>query len=61
LPQDQQKVALNDWLNKREFDNAEKVQGVTAIYDELKIKELTTEKMNHYFDLAFEQNQKRLM
>jgi len=55
LASDQQKVALNDWLNKREFDNAEKVQGVTAIYDELKIKELTTEKMNHYFDLAFEQ------
>ncbi|MFT6855949.1 MAG: geranylgeranyl diphosphate synthase type II [Cyclobacteriaceae bacterium] len=55
LASDQQKVALNDWLNKREFDNAEKVQGVTAIYDELNIKELTTEKMNHYFDMAFEQ------
>jgi len=50
-----QEIALKEWLNKKEFDNEEKVAAVTTIYDDLNIKELTTQVMNEYFDLAFEQ------
>ncbi|MEQ8238161.1 MAG: polyprenyl synthetase family protein [Cyclobacteriaceae bacterium] len=50
-----QEIALNNWLNKKEFDIEEKVTAVTAIYDDLNIKELTNKEMNAYFDLAFEQ------
>ena len=45
---------LNTWLGKRKFDKAEKVAAVTAIYNELKIKEAAELKKQHYFDLGFE-------
>ncbi|WP_258099482.1 polyprenyl synthetase family protein [Marinoscillum pacificum] len=50
----EQKQALDNWIGKEEFDSAEKVQAVTAIYDEIGIKELTTELMNRYFDESFD-------
>lgn len=45
--------ALNQWIEKKNFDKAEKVAAVTAIYTTLGIKELTEGKMNSYFDQAF--------
>lgn len=45
--------SLRQWLSKTEFDNQQKVEAVTAIYDELKIKEITETKMNEYFDQGF--------
>lgn len=48
------KEALNSWLSKETFDASEKVQAVTAIYDKLGIRELTTDLMNSYFDQGFE-------
>ncbi len=48
-----QKIQLDEWIDKNEFDAAEKVQAVTAIYDEIGIKELTSELMNQYFDESF--------
>ncbi|QJW91739.1 polyprenyl synthetase family protein [Spirosoma taeanense] len=44
---------LNDWLNQAEFDKAEKVQAVTAIYDRLGIRQSTEERINNYFDHGF--------
>ena len=41
---------LQHWLAVTEFDKAEKVQKVTAIYDQCGIKDLTEEKMTTYFD-----------
>ena len=50
----EQKDALENWISQEKFDSAEKVKAVTAIYDEIGIKELTTELMNRYFDESFD-------
>lgn len=55
LANTQQRSELDGWLNKPEFDSEEKVRAVTTIYDELGIKELTSQLMNQYFDKAFGQ------
>ncbi len=51
--EDQEK--LEQWLNAREFDKAEKVKAVTALYDKLNIKTITEEKMASFFDHGFAQ------
>ncbi|WP_421873784.1 polyprenyl synthetase family protein [Marinoscillum sp.] len=48
-----QKAKLVDWISKTDFDASEKVQAVTAIYDEIGIRELTSGLMNQYFDESF--------
>lgn len=45
-------TALSDWLAKTDFVPEEKVKAVTAIYDELQVKEHTEEVMNNYYDKA---------
>lgn len=45
---------LNKWLQATDFDAAEKVKAVTAIYDEIGIRELTLAKMDEYFAKGFE-------
>lgn len=47
-------VELNKWLSLKEFDSAEKVKSVTAIYDTLGIRQVAENKINAYFDKAFE-------
>lgn len=49
-----QKKELLGWLDKTTFDNKEKVEAVTGIYNQLNIKELTEQKMNEYFDSGFQ-------
>ncbi len=44
---------LNDWLTKTDFDKIEKVQAVTAIYDQLGIRQSTESRINDYFDRGF--------
>ncbi|GAB2521334.1 polyprenyl synthetase family protein [Spirosoma aerophilum] len=44
---------LIDWLTRTEFDKAEKVKAVTAIYNQLGIRELTEARINEYFALGF--------
>lgn len=41
---------LKSWIDKSEFDPLEKVKAVKSIYNELEIKKISEEKMNHYFD-----------
>lgn len=53
LANNEQRDALEAWLNAKDFDPAKKVEGVTGIFDQLKIRELTSELMNSYFDEAF--------
>ncbi|MFY0688912.1 MAG: polyprenyl synthetase family protein [Cyclobacteriaceae bacterium] len=43
---------LHNWLLAEQFDPTEKVEAITGIYNELGIHELTTAKMNDYFDKA---------
>ena len=49
-----QKSKLDQWLSATDFDKAEKVAAVTAIYDEIGIRELTLDKINQWFDKGFE-------
>ena len=46
---------LNHWINLIEFDKEKKVQAVTHIYNQLGIKELTEQKIDSYFQQAFQQ------
>ncbi|MCU0444003.1 MAG: polyprenyl synthetase family protein [Microscillaceae bacterium] len=46
---------LEYWLAQKDFDKTEKVKAVVEIYNNLKIKELTENKINHYFQMGFAQ------
>lgn len=48
------KKELNEWLIKADFDKEEKVKAVTAIYDSLKIRTFTEQKIKEYFDRGFD-------
>lgn len=54
LARGQQLTELNEWLNAASFDKADKVKAVKSIYDQLNIKQLTENKMNEYFEKAFQ-------
>jgi geranylgeranyl diphosphate synthase type II len=47
------KEELVGWLNRAEFDKAEKVQAVTSIYDQLSIRQITETRINEYFSRGF--------
>lgn len=49
----EQADALKGWLEATEFDIEEKVSAVTAIYDDLGIREMTKQKINDYFAKGF--------
>ncbi|QMW02565.1 polyprenyl synthetase family protein [Spirosoma foliorum] len=44
---------LTNWLTLTTFDKAEKVQAVTAIYDQLGIRQKTETRINEYFARGF--------
>ena len=54
LASEQQRAILNDWIHKKEFDPAEKIAAVTAIYNQLHLKELSEEKIHTYYISAME-------
>jgi len=54
LAQNQSYEELKEWLGLREFDNKQKVEAVTKIYNQLNIKDITEQKMNNYFKEAFD-------
>lgn len=47
---DDMRGELTRWVTAEEFDPAEKIDAVTAIYDKVGIKELAEQKINYYFD-----------
>ena len=47
---DEQRAELQRWVAVREFDREEKVRAVTALYDQIGIRQLCEEKINFYFD-----------
>jgi geranylgeranyl diphosphate synthase, type II len=47
------KTKLHNWLNADDFLPAQKVEAVTAIYNQLKIKELATTQSEYYFSEAY--------
>ncbi len=50
LANGQVKTDLDYWLGQKQFDPTEKINAVIDIYNKLGIKELSEQKMNHYFD-----------
>jgi len=44
---------LTDWLNRPITDKAEKVQAVTAIYEQLGIRQITETRLSEYFSRGF--------
>ncbi|MEL6560094.1 MAG: polyprenyl synthetase family protein [Bacteroidota bacterium] len=54
LAEGEQKKELDKWLNTTDFDNAEKVDAVTKIYDGLDIREMTKTRINAYFEKGFD-------
>ena len=54
LANDAQKTRLDHWLAAKTFDKAEKIAAVTAIYDEIGIRVLTLEKIDHWFEKGFQ-------
>ncbi|MEO1254207.1 MAG: polyprenyl synthetase family protein, partial [Bacteroidota bacterium] len=53
LANESQRKELSKWLSASEFDAEEKVASVKNIYEEIGIRELTTQKMNNYYDDSF--------
>ncbi|MCY7359241.1 MAG: polyprenyl synthetase family protein [Rudanella sp.] len=47
------KTELLGWLNRTEFDKAEKVEAVTRIYDTLGIRQIAETRINQYFACGF--------
>ena len=47
-----QKDELCEWLTRKEFNSKEKIKAVKAIFDTLKIKELTESKIQNYYKHA---------
>ena len=54
LANGEQKEQLDHWLGVADFDKVEKVAAVTAIYDQIGIRQLTLDKMNQWFDKGFD-------
>ena len=46
----QQRKELEKWISTKEFNRAEKVLGVTKLYDQIGIRQLCEEKIKQYFD-----------
>ena len=47
---EEQRAELMGWINAREFDRQQKVAAVTALYDQIGIRQLCEQKINYYFD-----------
>jgi geranylgeranyl diphosphate synthase type II len=48
----QQLEVIEKWVQKKDFNPEEKVKAIIAIYDHLKIKEITKAEVENYFALA---------
>lgn len=53
LADEAQRSRLNHWIGAVSFNNTDKVEAVTKIFDEIGIKKLTEEKMETYFQKGF--------
>jgi geranylgeranyl diphosphate synthase type II len=54
LARDEQADNLNSWLNLEQFDAAEKVLAITAIYNQLDIRQYAEYAMQNYAEKAFD-------
>ena len=54
LADDGQRVELKRWIDAKEYEPQEKIQAVTALYDQIGIRELCDKKITAYFEKAGE-------
>ena len=54
LADDRQRAELKRWIDAREYEPQEKIQAVTALYDQIGIRELCDKKITAYFEKAGE-------
>ena len=54
LASPEQKAILTSWIDKTQFIPTEKIEVFTNIYNELHLKEITTAKMQGYYDKAMD-------
>lgn len=54
LADDRQRAELKHWIDTREYEPQEKIQAVTALYDQIGIRELCDRKITAYFEKAGE-------
>jgi len=47
------KEELTDWIGRETFDKGEKIEAVTAIYDQLGVRQLTEQRINDYYTRGF--------
>lgn len=48
------KAIIQEWISRKEFDEDEKIQTLTEIYNKLNIKELTENSIGEYYNAAVE-------
>ena len=48
----EQRSELQRWIDAKDFNRQEKVDAVTRLYDEIGIRQLCEQKINHYFEQA---------
>jgi geranylgeranyl diphosphate synthase, type II len=53
LANEEQRMQLNHWIGAISFNNNDKVEAVTEIFNQIGIKQLTETKMNAYFEQGF--------
>jgi len=53
LADERQTNELNNWIALKQFDNNKKVQAVTAVYNEVNVRQYAEETMQSYADKAF--------
>lgn len=54
LADDRQRAELKRWIDAREYEPQEKIQAVTALYDQIGIRELCDKKITAYFEKSGE-------
>lgn len=54
LASPEQKAILDNWIGKTTFVPTEKIEAITTIYNELHLKDITTVKMQGYYDKAMQ-------
>ncbi|MDU1904831.1 MAG: polyprenyl synthetase family protein [Dysgonomonas sp.] len=55
LQHEDTKKELLDWINKTQFDEQEKIEAVTSIYDKLDLKKSSMELIHAYYEKALSQ------
>ena len=54
ISDDSTKIIIQDWINKRDFDENEKIKAITEVYNKLDIKGITEIYIDKFYQLALD-------